>query len=1017
LTDEILVRGAEEHNLKSIDVRFPKRRISVITGVSGSGKSTLAFDVLYSEGQRRYVECVSSYAKQFLERVPRPKVGSIDGLCPALAIRPTGGSRSARSTVGTTTETYDYLRLLFARIGVLHCASCGAPVASEALKEIAEEVLSFEGSKVVIAFPHNTKGASAEELTGDLLAQGFLRLYFRGRIVPLDDKKELEAAAAEDQVLVVADRISVKPGIEKRLADSLELAFSRGGGTVYVTRDGGEPQRYSKGFTCDACGAQNEPSTPLLFSFNSPAGACPECRGFGNILEFDEGLIIPDPTKTIREGAVLPWAGKWRSHFLGRLKKLEKEGLIRIDVPFKKLTASEKKTVLHGRVGFKGVLPMLEKFKRKSYKKGLRFIVKKYQSPVQCRACGGSRLRREALSVEMGGVTIADVSAKTVEEALSWIRGLDLSAMELAIGERVIGEISSRLSTLVDMGVGYLTLNRLTRTLSSGEEQRIELAGALGARLADTLYVLDEPTVGLHPRDTARLISALQGLRDAGNTVVVVEHDRDVIRAADWIVDLGPGAGRTGGDVLAQCDPTELAAHKDSVTGRYLSGMIEVRPSGADQKGGVPDSGGGDRPNGSGRKGDQGRRGIDQPIRDAPAPEGTQGRRGSAQLIRDGSSADPAYGVLGSDGRRPSKIFGSRASGKRRRADDEFLTGAPTGSIRIRGARARNLKNVDVRIPLGRMISVTGVSGAGKSSLVEEILYPACLKAMGRPSPGKLECDAVNDADLIDDVVLVDRSPIGKSPRSNPVTYLKAFDSIRQAFAGLPESKARGFSPGTFSFNVPGGRCEACKGEGSVKVEMYFLADLYLDCEECDGDRYKREVLEVKYKGKSIKDVLDCTVDEALSLFSERPEVGEKLWLLQRVGLGYLTLGQAAPTLSGGEAQRVKIARELSRGRGERILYILDEPTIGLHFADIERLISVMRYLVARGNTVLMIEHNLDVIGLSDWVIDLGPGGGELEGGKLVAQGTPREVASCSASHTGRFLAERFDRLRGRVGS
>jgi excinuclease ABC subunit A len=998
LTDEILVRGAEEHNLKSIDVRFPKRRISVITGVSGSGKSTLAFDVLYSEGQRRYVECVSSYAKQFLERVPRPKVGSIDGLCPALAIRPTGGSRSARSTVGTTTETYDYLRLLFARIGVLHCASCGAPVASEALKEIAEEVLSFEGSQVVIAFPMKTKGASAEALAGDLLAQGFLRLYFRGRIVPLDDKKELKAAAAEDQMLVVADRISVRPGIEKRLADSLELAFSRGGGTVYVTRDGGEPRRYSKGFTCDACGAQNEPPTPLLFSFNSPAGACPECRGFGNILEFDQGLIIPDPTKTIREGAVLPWAGKWRTYFLGRLKKLEKEGLIRIDVPFKKLTASEKKTVLHGRVGFKGVLPMLEKFKRKSYKKGLRFIVKKYQSPVQCRACGGSRLRREALSVKIGGATITDVSAKTVEGALSWIRGLDLSAMELAIGERVIGEISGRLSTLVDMGVGYLTLNRLTRTLSSGEEQRIELAGALGARLADTLYILDEPTVGLHPRDTARLISALQGLRDAGNTVVVVEHDRDVIRAADWIVDLGPGAGRAGGDVLAQCDPSELAVHKDSVTGRYLSGMIEVRPSRADRKGGVPDSGGGGRPNGSDRKGDQ-------------------GRRGSSQLIRDGSSADPAYGALGPGAPRPPTAVGSRVSGKRRRADDEILPSLPTGFILINGARARNLKNVDVRIPLGRMISVTGVSGAGKSSLVEEILYPACLKALGRPSPGKLECDAVKDADLLDDVVLVDRSPIGKSPRSNPVTYLKAFDSIRQAFAGLPESKARGYSPGTFSFNVPGGRCEACKGEGSVKVEMYFLADLYLDCEECDGARYKREVLEVKYKGKSIKDVLDCTVDEALSLFSERPEVGEKLWLLQRVGLGYLTLGQAAPTLSGGEAQRVKIARELSRGRGERILYILDEPTIGLHFADIERLMSVLRSLVAKGNTVLMIEHNVDVIGLSDWVIDLGPGGGDLEGGNLVAQGTPKEVASCDASHTGRFLAERFDRLRDRVGS
>jgi excinuclease ABC subunit A len=909
LADSIFIKGAGEHNLKHIDVRLPKREISVITGVSGSGKSTLAFDVLYSEGQRRYVECVSSYAKQFLERVPRPKVDSIEGLCPALAIRSTGGSRSARSTVGTSTEIYDYLRLLFARIGLSHCTSCGEPVSAEAAKEIAGGLLRTSGKRLLVSFPLETGDRPAREIADDLVSQGFLRVYHRGKVISLEEK----APSGAGEILVIVDRLKLREGLERRLIDSLELAFSRGRGTLYIIEEGCKPRRYTKGLSCDRCGARCEPPTPLLFSFNSPAGACPKCRGFGDTLEFNLDLIIPDKNKTLREGAVTPWWGKYKSYFLGKLRKLDEKGVIRLDVPFKKLNADERDVVLHGCRGLTGILTMLERFKAKSYKKTLRFMVKKYQMAVRCLDCGGTRLRPESLSVKLGGQTIADVSSKTIEDALDWVRDLELSAMERAIGERVLEEISSRLSLLISLGAGYLTLDRLTRSLSSGELQRIELAGALGSRLADTLYVLDEPTVGLHPRDTARLVSALKGLKESGNTVVVVEHDRDVILAADWAIDLGPDAGRDGGDVVCQCPPAELQHHEESRTGRHLAaGVAPVNKAGGTGRGGA--------------------------------------------------------------------------------------------RIEIKGAKAHNLKSIDVSIPLQKMISVSGVSGAGKSSLVEDVLFAQSLSALGRPGPPPVYCDRISGLKGIDDVVMVDRSPIGKTPRSSAVTYLKAFDAIRKIFAATPEAKANGFTPGTFSFNTAGGRCESCKGEGRVKVEMYFLADLYLDCEECGGARYTPEVLAVKFKGKSVKDVLDITVDEAISLFSDLPEVGAKLWLLQRVGLGYLSLGQPATTLSGGEAQRVKIARELSRGRGKHVLYILDEPTIGLHFADVERLVSVLRELVDRGNTVLMVEHNLDVIAMSDYVIDLGPGAGDRDGGYLVAQGPPGVVADCEGSFTGGFL-------------
>jgi excinuclease ABC subunit A len=949
LKEAIRVRGAREHNLKSIEVGFPKRKITVVSGVSGSGKSTLAFDVLYSEGQRRYVECVSTYAKQFLERVPRPDVDSIEGLCPALAIRSTGGSRSARSTVGTSTEIYDYLRLLFARIGMTYCASCGAPVSAEAAKEIARQAMREPGALVLVGFPMQTADRSAGDIAEELVSQGFLRLYDGGELISLDESPPGEATLRSGEVIVIVDRLKARPGVERRLVDSIELAFSKGRGTLCLVIGDGEPRRFSKGLTCDRCGAKCAPPTPLLFSFNSPAGACPTCRGFGNTLEFSVDLIVPDKSLTIEEGAVIPWAGEWRSYFMGKLRGLEKRGVLRLDVPFGELSHEEVQVVLYGCKGLTGIIAMLERFKTKSYKKSLRFIVKKYQIPVECPDCHGTRLRPEALTVKLGGRTIADVNAMSIEDALSWTRSLDLTAMERAIGGRVLEEISSRLSTMLSLGAGYLTLNRLTRSLSSGEVQRIELAGAIGSRLADTLYVLDEPTVGLHPRDTSRLISALEGLKESGNTVVVVEHDREVIESADWIVDLGPGAGRDGGDLVCQCRPVELRTCAGSLTGKHLAlGVGSVAA-------------------------------VEGP---EVAPSGREPRRGKER----------GRGIHGAS----------------------LAADATEAVLRVRGARANNLKSIDVDIPLGRMVSVTGVSGAGKSSLVEEVLYPECLRALGAGVGAAGACDGVEGLDRIDDVVLVDRSPIGKSPRSNAVTYLKAFDGIRKIFAALPLSRARGFTPGTFSFNTPGGRCESCGGEGRVKVEMYFLADLWLDCEECAGARYHPDVLEVKFKGMNIKDVLDLTVDEAITAFSDYPEVGRRLWLLQRVGLGYIGLGQPAPTLSGGEAQRVKIARELARGRGDHILYILAEPTIGLHFADIARLVSVLRELVDRGNTVLMVEHNLDVIALSDWVIDLGPGAGELEGGRLVAQGPPESVVACEGSATGAFLAGALEPLGSR---
>jgi excinuclease ABC subunit A len=930
----IAIRGARQHNLRNLDLDLPRGRLTVVTGVSGSGKSSLAFDTLYAEGQRRYVESVSSYARQFLDRLPRPDVDSITGLTPAVAIQQVAPARSARSTVGTATEIYDHLRLLFARLGTVHCVKCGRAVKADSPESIVREAEAWpEGEPLlVLASVALSERMSWEEQAGHLVRAGYTRAFLRDEVAALDPLPKLRRGTR--QIEVVVDRFTWRKSEASRLADSVAQAFRRGEGRL-LWKLGDRPlEKRSERWECANCGTQAIRPEPGLFSFNSPLGVCPTCRGFGNVLTFTRDLIVPDTTLTLRAGALRPWAGSWKKMAWPKLEAFARAEGIPVDTPWNRLDAAQREVLLAGGRGFRGVIPFLERLQKKSYSAGNRFVVKKYQTALPCTTCGGARLRPEALHVRLGDRSIAEVSAMTVTAAAGFLDGLAFGAMEKEIAGPVLVELESRLRFLARVDLGYLTLDRLTRTLSGGEAQRIELANALGANLADTLYVLDEPTVGLHPRDTHRLVEILGELAARGNTLVVVEHEPMVIRAADHLVDLGPGAGEQGGRLLYAGPAGAALEHVMTDTARYLRGDLRVS----------------------------------RPAREAAAP---RSGRPSARRAK-GAGAKPHA--------------------------QEFIT--------VVDATHHNLRHVTARFPLGRLTSVSGVSGSGKSSLVEDVLYRAVRRALEQRAeelPGAHR--ELRGIESLERVVLVDQSPIGKTPRSCPVTYMGAFAALREAYARQPAALARGLKDGAFSFNTPGGRCENCEGAGWVKVEMFFLADLLVPCEVCGGDRFRREVLEVRYRGVNIREALDFTVDQAFLHFASEPRFTRALLILRRVGLGYLRLGQPAGQLSGGEAQRLKIARELSERGGGRALYLLDEPTVGLHYADVQRLLEVLDDLTARGDTVVLVEHNLDVIRNSDWVVDLGPDGGDA-GGRLVAEGTPEVILASAESWTGRFLRD-----------
>jgi len=916
--EPIAIRGARVHNLKGIDVDIPSRRLVVITGVSGSGKSSLAFDTLYAEGQRRYVESLSAYARQFLERMEKPAVDRIDGVCPAVAIQQSVPPRSSRSTVATTTELHDYLRLLFARIGITTCPSCGRTVEADSPGAAVDELLAeAPGQRVLIAFPAELPKAAkarAEKLLG-LLQQGFRRLWRDGEVVELS-ARQLQAISKElagGPVEVIVDRARLDGDARGRLVDSMEIAFNEGDGRAAAWVDENRRLAFDRRFRCAACERDFLRPEPRLFSFNNPYGACPECKGFGNIIEIDFDKVVPDKTRSLEDGAIEPWDKASRGRWRRRLRDFCEEQEIPLDAPWQQLTAEQRRLIYEGGPGFPGVLGFFEKLKRKNYRLHVRVLLARYRGYVPCPACGGMRLREEARCVRVGGRTLGEVTALSIDEAEVVFRDLALSAGDLAVGERLLHEIRSRLAYLVEVGVGYLSLDRLTGTLSGGEAQRINLATCLGSSLVGAMYVLDEPSIGLHPRDNERLIGILRRLRDLGNSVVVVEHDREMIEVADWVIDLGPGAGTLGGEVMFAGPAAELAASDASLTAEYLRG--------------------------------------DKRVPQAPAVRAAEGR------------------------------------------------------LRVVGAREHNLKDIDVEIPLGVLCCVTGVSGSGKSTLVHDVLFGGLRQRLGPWKERVGEHDRIEGGDGLDQVVLVDQSPIGRSSRSNPVTYIKAFDGIRAAFARVREAEARGYSPGHFSFNVVGGRCEACEGSGEVVVEMQFLPDVRLPCEECEGRRFRAATLEITYKGKNIHEVLEMTASEARRFLSDITATAKRLQVLEDVGLGYLRLGQPSTTLSGGEAQRVKLAAHLIEGAGRRTLYLFDEPTTGLHFDDIAKLLFALNRLIDAGASVLVIEHNLEFLRTADWIIDLGPEGGE-DGGWVVAEGTPEEVAAVELSHTGRYLRE-----------
>ncbi|MGA8212946.1 MAG: excinuclease ABC subunit UvrA [Candidatus Sulfotelmatobacter sp.] len=964
--ESIVVRGARVHNLKNIDFEVAHNTLTVVTGVSGSGKSSLAFDTIYAEGQRRYVESLSAYARQFLERIEKPDADSIDGIAPAVAIRQKNTTRNPRSTVATATEIYDYLRLLFARVGRTYCVNCGREVKKDTVDEIADAVLALDPeTRVQVVFPLQSAVASPQEvekkaartrkpgkkaaavdsgLTDQIKARlfelrkaGFNRLYQAGQVFEFSTPESLLDIRFDQPVFVLVDRLTVSAESRTRIVDAVETAYRESGEVIFdLPPHDDQPARqlrFAQRFECKSCNLRYEEPGPRLFSFNNPYGACPRCQGFGNTIDFDLDLVIPDKTKSLEEGAIDPWnKPKYRPVFTD-MKRFAKHADIPLDVPWAELGAVQQELILDGDGKFLGVRGFFQYLERKKYKLHVRVFLSRYRGYSTCPECRGTRLRLESRQVKINGKNICEVCAMTVEDTAKFFASVQLSPQEADIADRLLQEIRERLRFLNDVGLEYLTLDRLSSTLSGGEAQRIQLATSLGSRLVGTLYVLDEPSIGLHSRDTHRLIKILRDLRDLGNTILVVEHDPDIMRTADRILDLGPGAGENGGKLVAAGTYDEILRNPASLTGRYLAEELRIQ---------------------------------------IPAVR----RQPGAQWIR------------------------------------------------IKGVRANNLKGVDICIPLGMLVAITGVSGSGKSTLLHQVLYQALGEAKKQqstgPARGAATWESLEGDQLIDEVVLVDQSPIGRTPRSNPVTYIKAFDAIRELFAGLPEAKKRGFTSGHFSFNIPGGRCETCQGDGTVTVEMQFLADVELICEECKGARYKAQVLEVHYHGKNIHEVLNLTVKEALKFFAEVPKVTEKLRVLEEVGLGYLRLGQSATTLSGGEAQRMKLAahlqpagREVGRPgaarseesrRRRRLLYIFDEPTTGLHFDDVSKLLAAFRRLIDAGGSILVIEHNLEVIKTADWVIDLGPEGGE-RGGTIVGVGPPEAIAKMPGSYTGKYLA------------
>ena len=980
MNDQITIRGARTHNLKGIDVDIPHNALTVVSGVSGSGKSSLAFDTVYAEGQRRYVESLSAYARQFLERIEKPDVDHMDGLAPAIAIKQKNQTRNPRSTVATATEIYDYLRLLYARCGTVTCLHCGGIVKHDTVDEIVTALLSLsEGTRTYALFPivraelkiepmqapateteaeapkpkkaaakKNAKTAPVVSLSDalkdrltELRRRGYNRLYQAGKIVEFSTPESLLELDFTQPIFVLVDRLALSPEIRARLVDAIETGYRESGEIQFhtVRRDGeAEPQhlRFSAAFECTTCHRAYREPEPRLFSFNNPYGACPRCQGFGNTIDFDPNLIIPDKSKTLAAGAVAPWTTtKYRAHH-GEMIRAAKSAGIPTDIPWYDLTPDQQRFIEEGSGSFPGIRGFFAALERKKYKLHVRVFLSKYRGYALCPDCRGQRLRAEARAVLINNQNICEVSALTITAAQNFFDNLQLSPSQLEIAGKILEEVRQRIHFLHQVGLDYLTLDRLSSTLSGGESQRIQLATSLGSRLVGALYVLDEPSIGLHTRDTAKLIHIMEELRDLGNTILVVEHDPDVIRAADHLLDLGPGAGELGGHLLASGTVAEVTANPASITGKYLSGRLTI-----------------------------------------PVPK------------------------------------------HRREPGREHL--------KLTGARIHNLRGVDLDIPLNLLCCVTGVSGSGKSTIVHQVLYRALMQALNREDaqtqgsghPGAHLYRELSGTQHLNDVILVDQSPIGRTPRSNPVTYIKAFDDIRALFAAQPDAKRKGLGPGHFSFNVPGGRCDICEGDGTVTVEMQFLADIELPCEECNGTRYKSAILDIKYKGKNIHDILNMTVKEALVYFAGHPKIVDKLYVLDEVGLGYVRLGQSATTLSGGEAQRVKLASHLATARSiinrsttndaaakarSRTLYILDEPTTGLHFDDVAKLLAAFRKLIEGGGSLLVIEHNLDVIKSADWVIDMGPEGGS-GGGQIVATGTPEEIVANPASHTGHWLA------------